>query len=187
MSSRRPQDHLGQHQKTMTGKPHRPIVLVGLMGSGKSSVGRILAEKLGVGYWDSDEAIRAGGQSPVLIAREYGEDALHQRESANLIAALHTYPHGVLGAAASVVLDSKVVDALSDAWVVWLRISVAMLADRLAREPGDRPFLSGDIGHVLAEMSRARDPLYAAVADQIVDGDDLTSDEIADRVISAVS
>jgi len=152
------------------------------MGSGKSSVGRILAGKLGCGYWDSDEALRADGQTPSAIAQEFGEDALHQRESANLIVALRTGAYGVLGAAASVVLDPGAVAELRHAFVIWLRIPVTTLVDRLTRDPADRPFLSGDIGQVLTEMSSVRDPIYAATADQIVDGDGLTVEEIADRI-----
>ena len=155
------------------------------MGSGKSSVGPVLAGKLGCRYWDSDTELRADGQTPALIAQEHGEDALHQRESANLISALRAGGHGVLGAAASVVLDSGAVDELCHAWVVWLQISVATLVDRLTRQPGDRPFLSGDIGQMLTEMGRVRDPVYAEIADQIVDGDSLRSEEIADRIILA--
>jgi shikimate kinase len=169
----------------VTEKSHHAVVLLGLMGSGKSSVGHVLAGKLGCGYWDSDEALRAGGQTPAQIAHEYGEDALHQRESANLFSALHAGAYGVLGAAASVALDPRAADELRQPWVVWLQVSVATLVDRLTREPGDRPFLSGDIGHLLAEMSSARSPAYAELADQIVDGDGLTPEEIANRVMLA--
>ena len=169
----------------MTEKTHRAIVLIGLMGSGKSSVGRVLAGKLGCRYWDSDEELRAKAQTPAQIAHEYGEDALHQRESTNLFSALHSGAYRVLGAAASVALDPAAADELRQPWVVWLQVSVATLVDRLRREPGDRPFLTGDIDELLAGMSSARNPLYAALADQIIDDDELRPEEIADRVTSA--
>jgi shikimate kinase len=168
--------------------PMESIVLVGLMGTGKSTVGRPLAARLGRDYWDSDEALRADGTGADRIAAGTGATGLHTREAANLVAAL-AGGHGVIGAAAAVVLDPAALGALRGAFVVWLRASVPLLVDRLLADPSDRPFLAGGragITTLLEEQSRVRSPLYAGVADLTVDVDGKSPAAIVGEVVDAL-
>ena len=158
------------------------------MGSGKSSVGRPLAARLGRDYWDSDEVLRAAGSGADRIAGAEGPAALHAREAANLRRAL-AEGHGVIGAAAAVVLDPTIAAAVSGAWVVWLRATVALLVERLTADPGDRPFLEGGragITALLERQSAERASLYAGVADAIVDVGGRTPDEIVEVIVAGL-
>jgi shikimate kinase len=169
----------------MSSPVRRSIVLVGLMGTGKTTVGHILSRRLGRDYWDSDEVLRATGQSAAAIARDRGSAALHHLEAENLREAITGGGYGILGGAAGVVLESGMADLLRPQWVVWLRASVATVVARVTAHPDDRPFIggAGDIFGMVAEMSRARAPLYAAVADQVVAVDDRDPEAVAERIV----
>src|SRR5215471_668474 len=85
--------------------PRRHVVLVGTMGSGKSTVGRLVAGELGWPFWDNDERlVLDGGKSAAEIAQRRGADDLHRREIETLIRGLDGEGPSVVAAAASVVL-----------------------------------------------------------------------------------
>ena len=145
------------------------IVLMGLMGTGKSTVGSLLAQRLQREFFDNDVLLeRRTGQTAKSIRRDLGEDALHRFEAEVLLDCLATRPAAVIAAAASTVLDAQVREALSDtAFVIWLRADLRALTERLV-DPGTRP-LWGNIGDVLAHQGEDRAALFAAIADIEVD------------------
>jgi shikimate kinase len=159
------------------------LVLVGAMGSGKSTVGRIVAERTGRRLVDVDVAItERTGRTVREIWEDDGEAAYRHLESAEVLAALGGDEPVVVAAPGGVVVDPEVQAALSTAFVVWLRADPATLARRV--RPGDhRPLLGNQPGQVLPSLALERRALYHQVADAIVDVDGLTPTAAADAVL----
>ncbi len=143
------------------------IVLVGLMGSGKTTVGVALAAALGVPHRDSDADIeRETGMSGRHHAARDGIDALHTLESRHLLEALGQPGTTVISPAASTLDDPASRAALRDPrhLVVWLDASPAALAARL--KPDDhRPAIGPDMAEVLERQAVERTPALREVAD----------------------
>ena len=120
------------------------LVLVGMMGSGKTTVGRLVASRLGVPFADTDEAIEAStGKSVKELFAVRGEAAFRHEESAALATLLAPDGPGVIAAGGGAVLD-QVNRALMrrEATVAWLRTTVGTLTDRVGTGE-DRPLLAG--------------------------------------------
>lgn len=147
----------------------RPIaVLVGAPGAGKSSVGRLLAGVLGVGFRDTDRDIeQSAGKSVSDIFIDEGEDHFRVLETAAVAAALAEHD-GVLALGGGAILDAGTRAELSNHTVIWLRIDLPSAAKRvgLAR---DRPLLVMNPRAHLRELLAAREPLYAEVASHTVE------------------
>jgi shikimate kinase len=147
------------------------IVLVGLMGSGKTTVGAALATALGVPLRDSDTDIeRETGMTGRQHAARDGIDALHALEARHLLEALERPGASVISTAASIVDDAACRAALLDPrhLVVWLDASPAALATRL--QPHDhRPAIGPDMAEVLERQAVQRTPALREVADLILD------------------
>jgi shikimate kinase len=145
------------------------IVLVGLMGTGKSTLGSLLASRLRRQFFDNDDVLqRQTGQTAASIQRDLGEDVLHRLEADVLLDCLAARPPAVIAAAASTVLSARVRNSLqATAFVIWLRTDLHLLAERLVN-PQTRP-LSDDIGVTLVRQDHDREALYASVADIVVD------------------
>jgi len=163
------------------------IVLVGMMGAGKTTVGRALARRRGWDFVDSDAQIEAStGRTVAEIWASDGEPAFRRIESSVLATALAHERSAVVAAAGGVVLDPVNRAALSRAGpVVWLRARPETLVARVGTG-NHRPLLDEDPSGVLSRLVVDRAELYAQVADITVDIDDLAPDEIADRVEAAV-
>src|SRR5687768_4261670 len=103
--------------------PARHIVLLGLMGSGKTSIGRRVAEQLGWPLIDGDDELEArnDGRTAAEIADALGIDALHAMEAEVALEALARPEPAVIGPAASTIENDRVRTALADHWVVWLK------------------------------------------------------------------
>lgn len=163
------------------------VLLVGLMGSGKTSVGRALAARTGWPYLDNDEVLqgRTGSTAAELLARP-GLATLRAAESDVLTAVLAAPPPLVAGVAAGTVLDPGDCARLrGGGHVVWLRPPVAALVERCAGA-GHRPWLDEDPFGVFTAMAAERDPLFAAVAHQVLDTSTMPPDEVAQQVLAAV-
>ena len=155
------------------------------MGSGKTTVARIAAERLGRRVIDSDAVIEAAtGRTVREIFAIDGEDAFREFESAALLDALATPEPAVIAAAGGVVLRAENRAALkrSNAKVVWLCASPALLVERVTSS-GHRPLLDDDPAGTLHRMHVARETLYREVADAIVFVDNRTPADVAEAVL----
>ena len=147
-------------------RPTRPILLVGMPGTGKSTIGSLLAAHLGLPFHDSDAMIEAGlGQSVAEIFTRHGEACFRHEEKA-LLADLMAGPPAVIAAGGGAFLDPET-RALAAGRVVavWLDADLNIIEGRL-RTTVDRPLLASE--GALDELKAARDPLYA-LADLRVD------------------
>lgn len=169
----------------------RHIVLVGLMGSGKTTVGRSLARRLDRPFVDSDELVesRTGRRVRDIFEHE-GEASFRAIEREVLAEALSAPEPAVIAAAGGAVLAGENREALrrSGAPIVWLRAEPAVLVDRVAPSAatGHRPLLGDDPGRALAEMARTRAALYGEVATLAIDVDERTPDDIVDAILAGV-
>jgi shikimate kinase len=164
----------------------KQVVLVGLMGSGKSTVGALVAPRLGRMFVDVDVLIaRRTGKTVRELWEEGGEAAYRQLESDAVLWVLADDTPAVLAAPGGVVLDPVVRAELADCFVVWLRADPSILAGRV--RPGDhRPLLGDHPDETLAALADARADLYRRVANTTIDTDELTPEAIADIVVVRV-
>jgi shikimate kinase len=161
------------------------LVLVGMMGVGKSTVGRIVAAELDRPLFDSDEMIEERtGRTVREIWVTDGEPAFRTLETDTLLEALAEPEPSVIAAAGGVVLTERNREALqtSDAHVVWLMADVDVLVDRV-RNGGHRPLLDDDPEATLRRLHAVRAPLYKEVADAIVSVDHRSPTEVAKAVL----
>jgi len=164
------------------------IALIGLMGAGKSAVARRLAERLGAPVADLDAMLEAEtGQSVAAQFAGEGENSFRRRESRILAQALDAGAR-VIACGGGVVLDPTNRALLrSRCRVVWLEVSPAEAARRVADEAGVRPLLAGgDPIARLTALARERAPQYQATAHLRVPTDGRDPDAIADAVLAAV-
>jgi len=163
------------------------LVLVGLMGTGKSTVGKRVAATLGRPFLDSDELIEhATGRTVRQIWRTDGESAFRVLETDALRGALASEPPAVIAAAGGVVLSAANRDALNDAdaTVVWLSADPEVLINRATRGV-HRPLLDDDPQAALRAMAAERADLYRAVADVTIDVSDREVDDVVQTVLAA--
>lgn len=165
-----------------------PIVLVGLMGSGKTSVGTRLAAALGVQFRDSDWGLeRRYGQTAAQQVAQYGADVLHDREAAVVREGLLVRPPAVIAAAASVVEDPPTRAALAaGAYVVWLDAPPAILAARIGPGGDHRPHYDPDPVVMLKRQREQREPWFREVADLTVDVSEIDPDQVTARILAAL-
>jgi shikimate kinase len=163
------------------------LVLIGMMGSGKTTVGRIVAERLGRTFLDSDEVIEARtGHTVRAIFDQQGEAAFRREESAALAEALAFNTPVVVAAAGGTVLDPTNRERMGSAGtVVWLRADPLVLADRVVGAV-HRPLLDKDPVRVLRALEAQRQHLYGEVADVTIEVDELTPEQVADRIVEAL-
>jgi shikimate kinase len=175
--------------------PHAPLrqrleglnlYLVGMMGSGKSTAGRHLAERLGYRFLDADSSIEqvAGRSIPELFASE-GETGFRDLEAAvlNQIASWHSL---VVATGGGVVTRPENWGQLQQGVVIWLDASDALLLERLSADPTPRPLMqSDDPAERLAELLRQRRPLYAQ-ADLHIVQDGRSADQVAEQILEAL-
>ncbi|HMJ76608.1 MAG TPA: shikimate kinase [Iamia sp.] len=147
------------------------VVLVGMPGAGKSSVGRRLAKRLDRPFVDADdELVRRSGRTVRDWFTGEGEVAFRAAESALLADLLAAPGPSVVAAGGGVVLDPANRDLLRrSALVVWLRAEVPYLLSRVLQKQDHRPLLDEDPEIALTRLHEARTPLYAEVAAITID------------------
>ena len=167
----------------------RGLVLVGYRGTGKSTVGRLVAERLGRMFVDADATLEERlGRRIREIFTESGESFFRDREQENL-AALMLDPGRVIATGGGVVLRANNRVALRHyGVVVWLTGRPDVLAERLRLDPSGtaaRPALtpSGTLGEIV-DVLKFRTPLYREVADLEVATDERGPSEVADAIVS---
>ncbi|MDZ4178284.1 MAG: shikimate kinase [Coriobacteriia bacterium] len=162
------------------------LFLVGFMGAGKSSVGRLVAGRLGLSFVDLDERIEAREGTPVAeLFRRDGEQAFRVLETDALQALSTEDPSVVACGGGIIVLDENRRALKRLGRVVYLVVDAAEALARIG-DTATRPLLSGPSGTMAAtSLLGARKSLYAAVADVTVDTVGRTAEEVADLVIAA--
>ena len=165
----------------------RHVVLVGLMGSGKTTVGKLVAAQLGWPMRDSDAEIEARtGRTVRELDETVGTDAMHALEAEALLGALASPGPAVVLAAASVIDEEPCLEALDDPTllVAWLRVSPAKAAERFESR-GHRPRFGDDPVAFLTQQAARRDPRFRTVADLELDADGASPAALADRIVAA--
>jgi len=167
--------------------PRRTIVLVGLMGAGKSKVGRRLALRLGLPFSDSDPEIEAAaGETIEEIFANRGEQVFRDGER-RVIARLLAQPVQVLATGGGAFMDPMTRSLIGRRGVsLWLRADLDTLVTRVLRR-NDRPLLKrGDPRVILGELMQRRHPIYAE-ADLTVDSGAGSPEVTVNRVIAALA
>jgi shikimate kinase len=164
---------------------HPVAVLIGPPGAGKSTVGRLLAARLGVGFRDTDADVEAAAGQPVGdIFVEQGEQAFRELEREAAAGALREHD-GVLALGSGAVLDEATQRLLDGLPVVYLGVGFGTVARRVGL---DRPrvVVPGNPRGRLRAMLDERAPLYQRLATITVDTDDYDPEEIAEQIVKAI-
>ncbi len=164
----------------------KTIVLVGLMGAGKSCIGRLLAQRLGLDFIDADEEIEQAAQCSIdEIFERHGETAFRDGER-RVIARILDSPVHVLAAGGGAIMDKQTRAKIRERAIsVWLRADLDLLVQRVSRRH-NRPLLkNGEPRDILERLMKTRHPIYAK-ADVVVDSDAKPPKVIVDRVIKAL-
>lgn len=167
-------------------RPDR-ILLIGMMGAGKTTTGRLLADRLGWPLLDSDDEIeRQTGRSVPEIWKSQGEAAFRAEESKVLADACTSREPAVVAVAGGAVLDpANRVLIRKAGLVIWLRAGIPTLGARVGAGQG-RPLLESQPAAALARLYESREPLYSELAELVFDVDRLSPPEVVDRIIEEI-
>jgi shikimate kinase len=164
----------------------RTVALVGMMGAGKSSVGRRLATKLGVPFRDADSEIEAAAGCTISeIFDRFGEADFRDGER-RVIARLLAEPPHILATGGGAFIDPRTrAEIKTLAISIWLRASVELLVARVQRRD-TRPLLrEGDPREILTKLLAQREPIYAE-ADLLLDSEEGPHSAVVERIIAAL-
>jgi shikimate kinase len=167
-------------------KLQKTVVLVGMMGAGKTSVGRRLAQALGVPFRDADAEIEtAAGCSVSDIFERYGEAAFRDGER-KVVARLLSEPPHVLATGGGAFADAATRARIkTDAVSVWLKADIDLLLDRVGRKD-TRPLLkTGDARATLERLMEERAGLYSQ-ADIVIESGAGPHGEVVRRILAAL-
>ena len=163
------------------------IFIVGPMGSGKSTVGKIIANELFLNFFDSDEEIetRTGASIDWIFDLE-GEDGFRKRES-KILEEMVQQNSIVLSTGGGIILSETNREHLSSRGTVfYLATPISVQLERTSKDK-DRPLLkNGDPGKILEKLHQARESLYEEVADYIVNTEGKSSQEVSEEIIKLV-
>ena len=166
-------------------RQRRSIALIGMMGAGKSSVGRCLHRRTGLGLHDTDEIVAAKfGKSIPDIFAEHGEKTFRDMET-EALRCIRAEERTIIITGGGIVLGKENVEILkSQAVIVWLDGAQETLFARASRVP-DRPLLqTKNPRKAFTQILRARRRLYAKIADIRVDTSVLTYEEVAMAILA---
>ncbi|SHJ84559.1 shikimate kinase [Tessaracoccus bendigoensis DSM 12906] len=156
------------------------IVLIGAPGSGKSTVGKRLARRLGLTFVDVDHRIEEVVGKPIAeIFADHGEEYFRAVEEEATIELLGSC--GVLSLGGGSVMNAAIREALAGHEVIWLKVSVGQASRRVGLNTA-RPLLLGNVRGRLIELMRERTPVYESLATEAVETDGRGSAEVADQL-----
>ncbi len=162
------------------------VVLIGAPGAGKSTIGRIVADRLDVDFRDTDADVEvmAGKSIPDIFVLD-GEPAFREFERTAVARALSEHA-GVLALGGGAILAPETRAALDEYLVVWLKVGAQNAASRVGVS-GPRPVIVGNPHSTLVKLLADRTPLYESVASVIVETDFKDPDVIAHEVLDAIA
>jgi shikimate kinase len=162
------------------------IVLIGMMGSGKSTIGRAYAERIGRPFFDTDQMVESKTKRAVReIFANDGEPAFRVLETQVLVDALQRPTPSVIAAAGGAVLAAENRAAMqASARVVWLRATPATLAQRVGNRASrnHRPLIDENPLARITQLVHDRQELYTETADVIIDVDQLNKPNVLDAI-----
>ena len=163
------------------------VILIGPMGSGKTTIGSLLAEKLGLSFRDTDHLIEEQEEKTVSqIFLDQGEDAFRAIEKRVLREELLTDGTVLsLGGGAPISIDAQSALRAIASHIIFLDISLSTVAPRIGFNR-DRPLLLNNPRGQWQTLMEARRPIYEAVADTIINVDDKSEEEIVTIVLSSL-
>jgi shikimate kinase len=166
------------------------IVLVGYRATGKSTVGALLADRLGWAFEDADEALeRRIGRPIASLFAEQGEGAFRDLEQ-QILSELTADPRArlVLATGGGAVLRPANREAIRRlGFVAWLKAGPAAIADRLRGDPGGRPALtSAGLFDEVAALLHQREPHYRSVADAEIETEGRSPEEVAGEILALI-
>jgi len=159
------------------------IVLIGFMGSGKSTVGKLLADKLNFQLVDTDELIeKKTGKQIKKIFEDEGEEAFRLLES-EVVSEVADAENQVIACGGGVILNPKNVQALKkNGLLVYLKAFASILFER-SRETNDRPLLNViNPKEKVHELLKARESLYEKIADIVIDTSSINVNEVVEKI-----
>ena len=165
---------------------NRTIALVGMMGAGKTSVGRRLAQRLAVPFCDADHEIEAAaGLTVAEIFERFGESHFRDGERKVIARLLHEPPH-VLATGGGAFMDETTRAAMTQsAFTIWLKAPLHLLMARVKKRE-TRPLLKeGDMRATLENLLAVREPVYAK-ADMTLDSADEPHGAAVERIVEAL-
>tara|TARA_Y100001934_G_scaffold252201_2_gene316071 strand:- start:8334 stop:8885 length:552 start_codon:yes stop_codon:yes gene_type:complete len=171
----------------MESNPSRMLVLVGLMGAGKTTIGKRLAARLDVPFVDADDEVeRAAGCSIADMFEVHGEEAFREGEK-RVIARLLEGPIGVMATGGGAFMNAETRERIKERGIsIWLRADLEVLVRRCARRD-DRPLLKdGDMKETLENLIDQRYPIYGE-ADIIVDTGDKPHRTVVDKIMDELA
>lgn len=159
------------------------IVLVGVPGAGKTTVGKLLAKNLGIDFFDSDQVIESrAGKSVSDIFTQDGEPAFRKLEH-DVIVELLDSNNVVLALGGGSLGNDETRAKVKHATTVWLVAGLAQAVDRVGMNR-NRPLLLGNVRGQLADLMAAREPFYKEVAAIAVDTSKLIPSEVVKEIVS---
>jgi len=166
----------------------RSVVLVGMMGVGKSSIGRRLDAQLGIGFVDADSEIeKAAGMSIPDIFARHGEANFRSGEARVIARLLDTGPQVLATGGGAVMHEGTRALIKSKGVSVWLSAEFDVLMRRISKRKNDRPMLqTADPAQTLRQLLQERDPVYA-LADLSVQSREGPHDAIVNEIVSALA
>lgn len=173
--------------KILTQLDGRSIVFLGMMGCGKSAIGKMVARRLGLEFVDADSEIElAAGRSVADIFADYGEEEFRRLEAQVIKRVLADGPV-LLALGGGAFMSEQTRDIIQQYGLsVWLKADLDLLLERVGRKPNKRPLLkTGNPREILQHLLEVRNPIYAK-ADLHIQSQGGTKSEMRDIVIDAL-
>ena len=162
------------------------VIFVGAPGAGKSTVGRRVADRLGIPFADSDALIeKRTGKTVSEIFIDDGEAEFRRLEREEVARALEDFA-GVLSLGGGAILDPQTRPALREQHVVWLQVDLSHATSRVGMNSA-RPLLLGNVRGTMLAMLEQRTPLYAEVASDIVDTNGRGVKDVVGQVVALLT
>lgn len=159
------------------------VVLIGPPGVGKTTVGHLLADALGVEVRDTDHDVEATAGMPVSDIFVTRSEAEFRALEVEAVAAALAEHEGVLALGGGAVVNPETRRALADHLVVFLDVSLTQAVRRVGMN-ASRPLLLGNVRGQLKQLMDGRRPIYAEVATLVVDTSDLTAQQVSDQILT---